>query len=469
MTAVRGDTQVLRLFFIFLIGCLPLMKVGCASYCATQSEVENAMFSTPPAKGCRVYSPSPDPLREVPFLMRSETQTEDGITVTAAVLSDPESREVFGVNLAKKGIQPVWIRIENDTGAPVTLVHVGIDPAYFSPNEAANRNYIFASPVNDEINEYFNEHGIGRMIPAGGELSGFFYTNWDPGVKYLNVSVFGEDREENFLFYLEIPGITIDFQRVDWDSIYGEEEFVDYQNEDDLRRALESVPCCSTRKDGTGKNDPLNFFVIGESDQILSAFIRRGWDVTEPITAGSGWRAFKAFFSGARYRTSPMSSIYVYKRAQDVGFQKARSTIHERNHLRLWLMPVRYKGMDVWIGSVSRDIGSYLTIRTPWLTAHAIDPDIDEARVYVEQDLLFSGAVRKFGYVKGIKPATPENPHRNFMKQPYWTDGYRAVFIIQEDPTHLSELEFFDWEWAGENSREMIEYIKNRNNKKTEN
>jgi len=155
-----------------------------------------------------------------------------------------------------------------------------------------------------------------------------------------------------------------------------------------------------------------------------------------------------------------MSSVYVFRRAQDIGLQKARSTIHERNHLRLWLIPVRYKGMDVWIGSVSRDVGSYFTIRTPWLSAHAIDPDIDEARTYLEQDLLFSGGVEKFGYVKGIAPATPENPHRNFMKQPWWTDGYRAVFLFGDQPVTLNEVEFFDWEWAGENSAEVIEYIK---------
>jgi len=280
------------------------------------------------------------------------------------------------------------------------------------------------------------------------------------GIKYLNVSIYGEEQEKNFVFYFVIPGIKLDYQRVDWDSLYKKDEYVNYETEEELRKVLEAVPCCATRKDGTGENDALNFFVIGDTDNIISAFIRRGWDVTEPISVSSGLRAFKAYFSGARYRTSPMSSVFVYKRAQDIGLQKARSTIHERNHLRLWLMPVRYKGMDVWIGSVSRDVGSYFTFRTPWLSAHAIDPDLDEARTYLVQDLLFSGGVEKFGYITGIRPSTPDDPHRNFMKQSWWTDGYRAVFVFGDDPVTLNELDFFDWEWAGENGAEVIEFIK---------
>ena len=440
--------------------CLMPGLWGCASYCANQDPRDASEFSTPPAKGCKVYSPSPDPAKDVPFKVRAETQSEDGISVSAVVLSDYESERIFGVDLARNGIQPVWLEIGNTTDKPVTLIYVATDPGYYSPNEAAYTNYSYASPVNEEMNEYFNKHSIKREIPAGGVLSGFFYTNWDPGIKYLNVSIYGEEQEKNFVFYFVIPGIKLDYQRVDWDTLYKKDEYVNYETEEELRKVLEAVPCCATRKDGTGENDALNFFVIGDTDNIISAFIRRGWDVTEPISVGSGLRAFKAYFSGARYRTSPMSSVFVYKRAQDIGLQKARSTIHERNHLRLWLMPVRYKGMDVWIGSVSRDVGSYFTFRTPWLSAHAIDPDLDEARTYLVQDLLFSGGVEKFGYITGIRPSTPDDPHRNFMKQSWWTDGYRAVFVFGDDPVTLNELDFFDWEWAGENGAEVIEFIK---------
>lgn len=452
--------RAVKIFLAILTLSLPAIIAGCSPYCGTQSDGESA-FGAPAARGCKVYSPSSDPIKDVPFTTRGKTQSEDGITVTAAVPGDQENEQIFGFNLGAKGIQPVWIEVRNDTDKPVTLVYVAMDPEYYSPNEAAYTNHGFANPANEEITEYFNYQSSSRDIPPGGEISGFFYAEWDPGVKYVNVSVYGENRYHNFMFYFEIPGIKLDYQRVDWDKIYKEDEYVDYETEEELRQALEGFPCCATRKDGTGENDALNFFVVGDTDDIVASFIRRGWDVTEPINASSGWRAFKAYFTGKRYRTSPMSSIYVFKRAQDIGLQKARSSIHERNHLRLWLMPVRYKGMDVWVGSVSRDVGSYMTFRTPWLSAHAIDPDLDEARTYLGQDLLFSGGVKKFGYVKGIRPSTPDDPHRNFMKQSWWTDGYRTVFLFGDDLTSLNEIEIFEWEWAGENSEEVIEYLKN--------
>ncbi len=84
--------------------------------------------------------------------------------------------------------------------------------------------------------------------------------------------------------------------------------------------------------------------------------------------------------SGERYAAAPVSDLYLFGRAQDLALQKARDNIHQRNHLRLWLSPMRYHGKQVWVGQVSRDIGSRLTIHSPTLTTHKIDPDVDEAR-----------------------------------------------------------------------------------------
>ena len=140
-----------------------------------------------------------------------------------------------------------------------------------------------------------------------------------------------------------------------------------------------------------------------------------------------------------------MSALYFYNRPQDIGLQKARSTIHERNHLRLWLTPYLYNGETVWIGAISRDIGSYFTWKTTWKTAHAIDPDIDESRDYLAQDLIYSQSVKEFGWVVGsITPTDKENPHINFMEQPWWSDGRRAIFVMGEEYSSIYDLEKFE-------------------------
>jgi hypothetical protein len=87
----------------------------------------------------------PQSIFEVPFRERSHSKFDEDVRVTAAVLSAKESRQVFGVNLAGKGIQPVWVKIENHDTTPYWLLSSGLDPDYFSPLESAattNLNFL---------------------------------------------------------------------------------------------------------------------------------------------------------------------------------------------------------------------------------------------------------------------------------------------------------------------------------------
>ncbi len=81
--------------------------------------------------GCAKFNPRP--IDEVPFRERAQTQYENNVRVTAAVLSAEESQAVFGVPLYEKGIQPIWLEIENNDEEPVWLLPVGLDPDYFTP------------------------------------------------------------------------------------------------------------------------------------------------------------------------------------------------------------------------------------------------------------------------------------------------------------------------------------------------
>src|SRR5262245_53542866 len=199
-----------------------------------------------------------------------------------------------------------------------------------------------------------------------------FFTNLDEGVKYLTIQLFGPAQPPLFYFLVDVPGIRTDYQQVDFDALRA--HFVEVHDAPRLRTALETLPGYTTRPDGGGRGDPLNFVIIGTPDEIGATLVATGWHVTEVLGPGAGWRTFKSFVLGRSYRYSPMSSLYVFGRSQDAGFQKARGSIHQRNHLRIWLTPLRYQGADVWIGAISRDIGVYFTTRAWSLTTHAIDP-----------------------------------------------------------------------------------------------
>jgi len=129
-------------------------------------------------------------------------------------------------------------------------------------------------------------------------------------------------------------------------------------------------------------------------------------------------------------------------RCQDLALQRARETINERLHLRLWMTPLRFENQPVWIGQVSRDIGVRFTLKTWNLTTHKIDPDVDDARDYVLDDLIESGRLARVGYVAGAGSAERAAPRRNLTGDSYFTDGLRAVAIFSEKRTSPS---FLNW------------------------
>jgi len=398
------------------------------------------------AYGCASYAPRP--IEEVPFLERSQTQEKGNLRVTAAVPSAKETREIFGVNLYGNGIQPVWLEIENKDKKPVWFLPVGLDSLYFTPLEAAYLNHfryaIAAQRKNMKMDRYFFERGKDDYIGPGNTKSGFVFTNLDEGTKEFNVDLVTEDRAvETFTFFINVPGLRADHHTVNFESLYPADQIASY-DADGLRRALENVPCCTTNKKGTEQGDPLNIVVIGESEKVFKAFIRAGWDETETIHTVSAWKTGVSFLFGGRYRYSPVSPLYVYGRSQDVALQKARDTIHERNHLRLWLSPLRLDGKPVWVGQISRDIGVRFTWKT--IVTHKIDPDVDETRDFLIQNLWYSQGLEKFAYVKGVGAASMSEPRENLTGDPYFTDGLRAALWVTSQPIDLRGVEFVEWE-----------------------
>ena len=115
--------------------------------------------------------------------------------------------------------------------------------------------------------------------------------------------------------------------------------------------------------------------------------------------------------------------------------QRIRQSINERLHLRLWATPLRHRGLPVWIGQVSRDIGVRFTWRTWNLTTHRIDPDVDEARDYVVEDLLRAERLELAGYVEGVGGCDEHSPRKNLTGDRYFTDGRRAAVLLSPSRT----------------------------------
>ncbi len=395
--------------------------------------------------GCTMYQ-KPRPYFDVPFQERSQSKIDGEVKVTVAVLSAEESRKLFGVNLAGQGIQPVWIRVQNADSIPYWLLSTGLDPDYFSPLESAYAFHgTFSSSLNDKIDDQFRVMAFRNPIVEGASVSGFIFTNRDEGTKVVDIDLIGYRKTKFFTFLVSVPGIKADYHEVDFDTLYPKKDIVDL-DENELRTALENLPCCTTNEDGTEKGDPLNLVLIGSREDMSAAFVRRGWLPAEQTHGKAVWKTIKSFLFGTRYRYSPVSPLYFDKRQQDFAGQKPRHTVHQRNHLRAWLSPMRYQDKPVWVGQISRDIGVRFTFKTWPPVTHKIDPDVDEARTSLMEDLVISQQLAKTGWVKGVGAATRAKPGYNLTEDPYFTDGYRAVLVFDRRPRSFLELDKFDWE-----------------------
>ncbi|MEQ8667720.1 MAG: LssY C-terminal domain-containing protein [Pirellulales bacterium] len=412
------------------------------------------------------YTPRPE---ERPFLKRLLVAHEGDVEVKVAALSGRESDRFFGVRLAHRGIQPVWLEITNRGEGPLFFDRVRLDPNYYPPIEAALVNHfaigkrlaglgalawfflpllvflplklLGARRANRRMDEYFREHAlpIGAIAP-GKTIVGFVFTLLDDGTKIVRLRLMTEQKTHEFVLTVPIPGLSVDYEKRPFDELYDANSLVDC-DEQTLQDQLRQQPRATHNRLGTREGDPANLVVVADFGTILNSFGTR-WDETETITLSTSWKTAKAFLFGSRYRYSPVSPLFLYGRSQDFALQRSRHTINERLHLRLWLTPLRFEEKPVWVGQISRDIGVRFTWRTWNLTTHRIDPDVDDARDYVIEDVLNSGHLDRMGYVEGVEVSEQQAPRRNLCADPYVTDGYRAVMILSATN---STAKFLGW------------------------
>lgn len=415
---------------------------------------------------CSAYHPKHP--AEVPFRDRAQTQDAGDLRVTVAVLDAKEAQEVFGVPLHRRGIQPIWIQIENRSDDPYLLSKGSIDAQYFSALEAAYVSHVRptswlpelgaakvlfapllvpgaieglrASRVNREMDEHFLEHGFGSEVIGGGDtVSGFVFAGLDEGSRKVKVVLYGTAGKRVFPFVVPVPHLERDLDPEGIERLHaGSEVEVD---EDGLRTALEAMSCCTTDREGTTYGDPVNLVIVGELDDLLSTFVHAGWYETERLGAGSALRTVHSFLLGSTYRVSPVSDLYLFGRRQDIAFQKVRRTVNDRHHFRLWRAWLRFEGKPVWVGQASRDVGVRFTTKAWNLTTHEIDPDVDDARDYVIGDLVQNEAVSLVAYVEGVGEVPKETPRENLTGDPYFTDGYRAIAVLADPPSEVRVLD----------------------------
>ena len=86
-----------------------------------------------------------------------------------------------------------------------------------------------------------------------------------------------------------------------------------------LHRRL--IPSYTVTGDGL-PGDPVNLVLIGTLQQLCDAFATAGWSTADRLGVASSWRMIRSFLLNAPYPTAPFSTLYLFGRRQDIGFQE---------------------------------------------------------------------------------------------------------------------------------------------------
>lgn len=394
--------------------------------------------------GCATFDPQPIDVSTGPAKIHSASQ--HGVTVSAALLSDVQAERLYGVDLGGAGLQAVWLRVENRSPRAYWLLVSALDPNYYPPGEAAALyRPTYGQTDEQAIARRFDELAIPLKTASGSVSEGYVIAPRHEGGRYVIAKLLSGERLLQFGFPITLPDGEFDFEGLHVDRIYGDRQLPDLDLTQ-LREQLRALPCCVTNEDTDRHGDPLNLVLVGDPPDLLAAVSRAGWSFTHRITLDSVRRMIGAALSGTAYPVAPVSPLYLLGRQQDVALQRPRSTILQRNHLRLWLAPFRFEGRSVWVGQVSRDVAVKATTLTPTLTTHVIDPNVDESREHLLQSLLVAGAVERFAFVEAMKPVPRGSPHANLTGDPYFTDGLRAVVVLSKGGiVPPQEASFIEW------------------------
>lgn len=276
---------------------------------------------------------------------------------------------------------------------------------------------------------------IPRQIPAGETRSGFIYTHAKDGTKSFNVDVFysgsGDPVYEEFTFFVNVPGFVPDHATVDWKSLYDMDSIQDVSI-DQLRTELLELPCCTTNRDGSGQGQPINIVLVANGIEVLQSLLRAGWSET-------------SYEKDDKY----LNNIeYLFGRPPDAVFRKSRgrSTLTtDRNELSLWLAPLKNDGTGVWMAQVKHAIGQRYKINEIFFGA-AQDPDIDDGRNFLLQNLWYSQTLLAVAYSDTGLAVPVSNPMLDFNNNAFFTDGGRIVMWLSGDPVALQDVRNFSWD-----------------------
>jgi hypothetical protein len=182
--------------------------------------------------------------------------------------------------------------------------------------------------------------------------------------------------------------------------------------------------------DPNGKpGDMVNVLIVGTQDEVVQTFTAAGWVQVDKAVGNTAMNALMDSLEKKDYLTMPMSTLFLFDRAQDYGFAHAEpvKVAMSRNHLRVWKSPWEIEGRPLWCVAATHDIGFERDQRNNGLT-HKIDPAIDGEREYVDGTLSSTGLVVQRDHAM---PADALTTAKTATGGEFHSDGRIVVLVLK--------------------------------------
>jgi hypothetical protein len=195
-----------------------------------------------------------------------------------------------------------------------------------------------------------------------------------------------------------------------------------------LRKDIDGLP---RRVNDQFKNlgDMVNFVLIGSEKQVQSAIDAANFHVADTDDKKAVLEAAMTTYENKDYLAMPMSTLYLFNRPQDFGYEQAEpiAMVASRHHFRLWKAPFTWNGQTVWVGAGTHDIGFAKDKRNGSVT-HKIDPNVDGERENIGASLEKGGKVKSMSY---YLPPNPVQDAKNATGDGYKSDGRILVAFVE--------------------------------------
>jgi hypothetical protein len=192
-----------------------------------------------------------------------------------------------------------------------------------------------------------------------------------------------------------------------------------------LELFINELPYRTHTKARNTPSDLTNLVFMGSRAELLQAFASAGWKLADDRDSATEYETVRALAESRAYAEAPVSVLLLDGQPPALVFEKTLNTINKRHHLRLWQIGHNWDGQTVWTAAATHDIG--LGFSSHKTLIHRIDPDIDQEREKVSDDLRFAGCATAPEMIE--RPRVPRIT-QNATGGRMVTDGRAAVLRL---------------------------------------